>query len=166
MKKANDYQVGGGHYRSSYIHWDWVLDTNQGYLEGNATKYVSRARKKNGLQDLEKADHYVAKIIECSAAAAPQKITGVGRSMAVAAIERFTAANDLSPDESEFCSAIVFWRVDGIELLNRARDLITALKALHQPPVLSDSNKHASEANKTEDDFARHNEIAKSEKRT
>ena len=62
---ANDTQVGGTHYKGEGVqHWDWVSDNNIGYLAGNATKYIVRHRKKNGLQDLEKARHYVVKMIE------------------------------------------------------------------------------------------------------
>jgi len=35
-----------------------------GYLEGNVIKYVCRYNMKNGVEDLEKAAHYLEKIIE------------------------------------------------------------------------------------------------------
>lgn len=57
----NDYQVGGDHYKKEYQHWDMVCDINLHYLLGCATKYVSRWRDKNGLQDLKKALHYIDK---------------------------------------------------------------------------------------------------------
>jgi hypothetical protein len=63
--RANDMQVGGSHYKGRATqHWD-VIDRNGiGYLEGVATKYLCRWREKNGLQDLEKAEHYVVKLME------------------------------------------------------------------------------------------------------
>src|SRR6185369_13146900 len=61
---ANSRQVGGDHYKTEIEHWDFVESNGIGYLEGCATKYVTRARKKNGRQDLEKAVHYVDKIID------------------------------------------------------------------------------------------------------
>jgi len=61
---ANDNQVGGDHYKGEIQHWDWAVSENLGYLEGCITKYVARWRKKNGLQDLEKAQHYLTKLIE------------------------------------------------------------------------------------------------------
>lgn len=65
MKSANDTQVAGSHYKAAVQHWDYVLLALSGrYLEGNITKYVTRHRKKNGLQDLEKAQHYLTKLIE------------------------------------------------------------------------------------------------------
>ena len=61
---ANDQQIGGTHYRSAYQHWDFVVDNELNYLQGCGTKYVSRWRKKNGIQDLTKSLHYIAKLIE------------------------------------------------------------------------------------------------------
>lgn len=59
---ANDRQVGGDHYQTGGTqHWDMF---GPEYLMGNATKYVSRWRKKNGVQDLEKALHYSEKLLE------------------------------------------------------------------------------------------------------
>lgn len=60
---ANDVQVGGGHYMNGKVqHWDWAQHI--GYLEGNATKYIARHKDKHGLQDIEKALHYIQKIVE------------------------------------------------------------------------------------------------------
>lgn len=58
---VNDRQVGGAHYKSKYQHWDFVVDTHQSYHQGSATAYVSRWRRKNGVEDLEKAMHYIEK---------------------------------------------------------------------------------------------------------
>lgn len=70
--QANDRQVGGSHYKDvegicphckgKIQHWD--LYAKSPYLIGNATKYITRALLKNGLQDVEKAMHYIQKIIE------------------------------------------------------------------------------------------------------
>lgn len=60
---ANDKQVGGTHYQSEFQVWDldryWI-----GYHEIAAIKYVTRWQKKNGLQDLDKACHYLEKLLE------------------------------------------------------------------------------------------------------
>jgi hypothetical protein len=61
---ANDKQIGGAHYVSSIQPWDYILSHGLGYLEGNIIKYVTRYRKKNGVQDLQKALHYLEKLIE------------------------------------------------------------------------------------------------------
>lgn len=56
-------QIGGDHYQAEYQHWDWAAETQLGYLEGNATKYISRWHKKGGVQDLEKALSYIKKLV-------------------------------------------------------------------------------------------------------
>ena len=64
---ANDKQSGGDHYRNKAIQpWDYIVSNNIPYLEGNIIKYVSRWREKGGVQDLEKAMHYLEKLIEVS----------------------------------------------------------------------------------------------------
>jgi len=64
MTRHSDTQIGGTHYLSSIQAWDYILANELGYLEGNIIKYVTRHRKKNGVQDLEKALHYLQKLIE------------------------------------------------------------------------------------------------------
>jgi hypothetical protein len=63
--RANDTQVAGDHYKQfKYETWDVILDWGLGYLDGNAVKYLSRWRHKNGIEDLKKARHYIDKLIE------------------------------------------------------------------------------------------------------
>jgi hypothetical protein len=63
--EANKSQVGGDHYKGAAIeHWDFVAQRNLDYFQGNITKYVSRWRKKAGVDDLRKASHYLDKYIE------------------------------------------------------------------------------------------------------
>jgi len=61
---ANDKQVAGQHYAANVQHWDMVVEHKLNYFEGQITKYVMRARKKNGKQDLEKAAHFLEKYLE------------------------------------------------------------------------------------------------------
>ena len=64
-KLANDYQVGGEHYRGTQIqHWDYAASNEFDYFQGQVTKYVTRWKKKNGIADLEKALHFLTKYIE------------------------------------------------------------------------------------------------------
>lgn len=88
---VNDHQIGGDHYKSEYQHWDFVIATGQNYLQGCATKYISRWRRKDGLIALEKALHYVDK----NEAAKLQKIP-----FNVAEVFRFVHANDLNAAEA------------------------------------------------------------------
>lgn len=59
---AHVEQVGGDHYQAGYQHWDWSAETGLGCLEYAATKYVTRWRKKDGVQGLKKAITYLQKI--------------------------------------------------------------------------------------------------------
>jgi hypothetical protein len=67
---ANRTQVGGSHYRRhKYETWDVIADWELGYFDGNAVKYLSRWRYKHAtpegrIADLEKARHYIDKLIE------------------------------------------------------------------------------------------------------
>lgn len=74
-ESANTRQVGGNHYKTQQgpQHWDYaILVLGNRYLEGNITKYVARHRKKNGLQDLKKALHYLSKLRENFGLLVPQ----------------------------------------------------------------------------------------------
>jgi hypothetical protein len=77
---ANDRQVGGDHYQNAGVHyvcpsctnrgfiplqhWDLVKIFGWDYFQGQIIKYVMRWRDKNGVQDLEKAEHFLEKYIE------------------------------------------------------------------------------------------------------
>ena len=58
-------QVAGNHYKDMKIQpIEFIHMNNIGFLEGNAIKYLCRWRNKNGIQDLEKAKHYIEMLIE------------------------------------------------------------------------------------------------------
>jgi hypothetical protein len=58
-------QVGGTHYNKMKIQpIEFIYENNIPYMEANVIKYVCRHRSKNGLQDLEKAKHYIDLLIE------------------------------------------------------------------------------------------------------
>ena len=60
-----DKQVGGDHYKGASMQPFDVIDAfDLNYYEGSALKYLLRWRKKNGVEDLEKAKHYIEIIIE------------------------------------------------------------------------------------------------------
>lgn len=64
-KLANERQIGGDHYKvGGEEHWDRVERLQLDYFQGQITKYVERAWQKNGIQDLEKARHFLEKYIE------------------------------------------------------------------------------------------------------
>jgi hypothetical protein len=63
MTDPNDIQIGGDHYKGvKFQPWDWAL-YQLGYYETSAIAYIVRFRKKGGIQDLEKAQHYLDKML-------------------------------------------------------------------------------------------------------
>ena len=65
LADANSRQVAGDHYKRHAVQpWDYIASNGLGYFEGNVVKYVSRWRDKGGVADLEKARHYLDKLIE------------------------------------------------------------------------------------------------------
>ncbi len=62
--KASSKQVGGTHYKQETIQpWDIIDEYELGFYEGNVLKYLLRD-KGNKKEDLQKAAHYLEKIIE------------------------------------------------------------------------------------------------------
>jgi hypothetical protein len=58
-------QVGGDHYTRLEIQpWEVIERNSMGFFDGNAVKYLMRYKAKGGVQDLEKARHYLDKLIE------------------------------------------------------------------------------------------------------
>ena len=58
-------QVGGNHYSKLAIQpVEYITKNKLNYLQGNVIKYITRYKDKNGLQDLQKARHYVDMLIE------------------------------------------------------------------------------------------------------
>ena len=62
----NDIQFGGNHYKKygDLQPWDVITKWGLGYLDGTALKYIARWKDKNGIEDLEKAIHFLQKTIE------------------------------------------------------------------------------------------------------
>jgi len=65
MMSALNEQEGGSHYKDFVIQPVEYIHANRlSYLEGNVVKYVTRHRKKGGVDDIRKAIHYLELIIE------------------------------------------------------------------------------------------------------
>lgn len=58
------HYTAGGVECIDAIKSSMILDAFRGYLKGNIIKYMWRYEKKNMLQDLEKAQWYLAKLAE------------------------------------------------------------------------------------------------------
>ena len=65
MKETLNTQVGGNHYQKLTIQpIEFIVKNNIPFLEANVIKYVVRYKDKNGLEDLNKAKHYLEILIE------------------------------------------------------------------------------------------------------
>jgi len=63
--KWDSEQVGGSHYKTMKIQpLEYALQNDLGICEHAVIKYVSRYKVKGGIQDLEKARHYIDILIE------------------------------------------------------------------------------------------------------
>ena len=125
MTTANEIQIGGSHYQTGDIqHWDIIIGWEDGYAEGNATKYLSRWRKKHGVQDLEKARHYLVKAIEMAQGGLLTNLSCFADEIpeATADLEKFYATADIGAVEELIMSGILYW--------TEAADLEFALKLL------------------------------------
>lgn len=114
----NDTQVGGAHYRNSFQHWDLVAKLRLGYFEGQITKYVTRHRKKNGRQDLDKAVHFLMKLIDLHTKSAWSNVSLYPTS---ATLEEYRAANGLNAKELQVIRYVCQWlNPDGLKLAQQA----------------------------------------------
>ena len=58
-------QIGGAHYIEMQIQpLEYCLANQLGPCESAVVKYVSRWERKNGLEDLRKARHYIEALID------------------------------------------------------------------------------------------------------
>ncbi|MEG0161176.1 MAG: DUF3310 domain-containing protein [Aurantimicrobium sp.] len=62
---ALDVQHGGSHYKKLAIQpVEYIMANKIPYMEGNVIKYITRWKDKGGVQDLNKAKHYIELLIE------------------------------------------------------------------------------------------------------
>lgn len=142
--KANESTQVPGHYRSEFMHWDYVQAAGLDYLRGNATKYVSRWRKKNGLEDLKKALHYANKWLEINAAARETDFEKSTDGRIWWLVVQFAAVNRLTELERE----AIFFLSGSISDVHKGVEIIISImeeydQLYDRPAPLEDSNKHA-----------------------
>lgn len=59
-KTALDVQIGGNHYKKLKIQpVEYIMANELGFCEGSAIKYITRWRDKGGIQDIDKAIHFL-----------------------------------------------------------------------------------------------------------
>ena len=123
----NDYQVGGTHYKNGKCeHWDFIEDNGIGYLEGCATKYATRNRKKHQspVEDLNKAIHYCQKL---QALYLVGKRNNRSNAKIYPSVDQFAQANGLTEDEKLVVAILTYWEDAGdiqcaIETIEDMRD--------------------------------------------
>ena len=65
LTKPLSEQIGGDHYRQGSIQpIEYIHANDMDFFSGNVVKYITRWKYKNGLEDLEKAKHYIELLIE------------------------------------------------------------------------------------------------------
>lgn len=126
-KDVNLKQVGGNHYRTKYQHWDLMIKYDVPYMESQITRYVTRARKKNGLEDMEKGIHYLEKVLSLPVyapiyAKRPKAIPTWD-------IEDFCKSNYLNPTETTLILNTLQWTTPK-ELHHILKDMQNYLVAL------------------------------------
>ena len=63
IKTMND-KINPTYYRKGIETTDYIVSHSMNYLEGNIIKYVTRYKDKGGLEDLKKAEWYLARLIK------------------------------------------------------------------------------------------------------
>lgn len=64
-ENALKIQEGGDHYKTLKIQpVEFIHANGLGFMEGCVVKYVSRYKRKNGLEDLKKARHFLDLLIQ------------------------------------------------------------------------------------------------------
>lgn len=100
--KADDKQISGTHYKEMSIQpWTYVHANNLGYFEGSAIKYITRWRNKGGIADIQKAIHFLEKLIELESPALDPVATPTGKS-AYPELERATKRLSDAPKVAEY----------------------------------------------------------------
>lgn len=61
---ANDKQISGEHYKAPIQCWDYIAANDLDFFQGSAISYITRHKKKGGRRDIEKAVHFLEKILE------------------------------------------------------------------------------------------------------
>lgn len=118
MSDANSEQVGGKHYQSTFQHWDWVSLLNLPYLPAQVTKYLTRWKKKNGVQDLKKSLHFLDKFIEVELARHESFIV---------LSNNFLRINNIEVDEKAVINHLIRYALGDGDRLEAARAAIQRL---------------------------------------
>jgi len=133
-------QVGGTHYVSKIQHVSFCQQNRIPWCEAAAVKYLVRHRKKNGLEDLKKARHYVELLIhedydtlgrEPRKSGVPVDLNPLKFRIKV---NEFCLANGVGPDEGHVINRLLHHQVDhGRKTLASCLDRIDTLIRQYDP---------------------------------
>ena len=74
-QSPKDVQVGGDHYKAMAIQpFEYITANGIAFAEGSIIKYVSRHRRKGGVEDLKKARHFLDLLIEHEESRVPSPV--------------------------------------------------------------------------------------------
>lgn len=108
--KANEQQIGGGHYKDAqeWQHWDFVEAVSLPYMEAQIIRYVSRHKNKDGRKDIQKAIHFIVKLIELR-----DGTVNDSRVLRIEQTEKWCRVNHINDPENKIIMYVVNWlRVD------------------------------------------------------
>lgn len=138
LEGANAKQIAGNHYKTAVQHWDVLVDIGYGseYYAAQVVKYLMRWRKKNGLRDVLKAQHFLEKMVELAngdvmflkhAGGNPAEHEAFV-TVKLPYLRAFYDANDVPSNEQIICTTVLF--ADGVG------DLVAALSCF--PPLIQE----------------------------
>lgn len=156
---ADAKQIAGTHYKTEYQHWSMLpaLGYSSEYYVGQATKYLTRWRKKNGLRDLLKAQHFIEKLAELvdergakflpyGHVAEDFELQEIVTDHMRSHLGHYFHVNEVDRESSAICVCIIFANsksmlleaVKACEKLAEAEKLNATDKADIEPPVSTD----------------------------
>ena len=109
-----DRQVGGWHYSKGGIQPIHFTETNKlTFSEGNVVKYITRYRDKNGLQDLQKVEHYLEFV---------EKYSETGRRISAKNTIEFVKSNNFNCYQEDILEKMLNYLLYGdVRLLSMAK---------------------------------------------
>lgn len=105
--KANEQQIGGGHYKDAqaWQHWDFVEAVGPlPYMEAQIIRYISRHRNKDGRKDIQKAIHFTTKLIELR-----DGTVNDSRVLRIEQTEKWCRVNQINDPERQIIMLVVNW---------------------------------------------------------
>lgn len=112
MDNPNGKQVGGNHYQSQYQCWDFIHDLRLSFLEGSVAKYISRHRRKDGIKDLQKAQHFIEKLLSIHKEQLLSFSTRICCEKTMSVIDTYLSENSPGPTEDAIIVRLCFWQTE------------------------------------------------------